>query len=323
MHQQWSDYILNRIELGVLLVDRECKILLWNQYMEHHTGRTAEEVLGQKLFDVFPELPVKWLEKKIQSVFVLKNFAFTSWEQRPWLFKFPHHRPITGGIDFMQQNCVFMPIRQGDSVDAVCIQIFDVTDTAIYQRQLQDAMQRLEESNNRDGLTGIFNRRYLQNRLAAEFDRARRYGGDITLVMFDLDHFKKVNDVYGHLAGDMVLKYVSTTVQSKLRSSDILGRYGGEEFLLILPETPAEGAVLLADRIRAAIAATPVIFNEFEIPVTTSLGVQILTPEHARPEDWMAQADEALYYSKHHGRNQVTLYGPHVKDSVPPPGEGH
>src|SRR4051812_24994069 len=103
-------FVASRIELGILAVDLEMRIVVWNRFLEAHSGHQAAEILGRPLFEVFPELPRAWLERKIKSVAILKNFSFTSWRQRPYLFKFRHHRPITGGIDSMRQDCTFLPI---------------------------------------------------------------------------------------------------------------------------------------------------------------------------------------------------------------------
>ena len=95
------EFIVERLEAGVFVVDRNYRVVLWNRFMAMHSQRSAEEVVGRNLFECFPELPQKWLARKIESVFILKNYAFTSWEQRPFLFRFNHNRPITGGIDAM------------------------------------------------------------------------------------------------------------------------------------------------------------------------------------------------------------------------------
>ncbi len=138
-------FVVDRVEVGIFAVDQAMRVTLWNRFMAVHSGRAADEVLGQNLFDCFPELPRKWLEKKIQSVFVLKNYSFTSWEHRPYLFRFHHNRPITGGIDTMQQNCTFLPVRgDGENVNHVCVTIFDYTDTALYQGRLKSAIADLE-----------------------------------------------------------------------------------------------------------------------------------------------------------------------------------
>jgi diguanylate cyclase (GGDEF)-like protein len=307
------DFIVKWVDVGIFVVNRDMEIMLWNNFMAHHSGKSAAEMVGRNLFQVFEELPQKWLSKKINSVFILKNFAFTSWEQRPYLFRFPHNRPITGGVDFMYQNCTFVPVKnEKGEVDSVCVTLFDATDVGMSQTMLKDALESLAESNNRDGLTGIYNRRYLEQRLSVEFDRARRYGGVCSFILFDLDHFKKVNDTYGHLGGDEVLIEVARRVGTMLRTSDVLGRYGGEEFSIILPGTDLEGAHILAERVRECIAEAPVMFRDTPVPVTISLGINQLQPEEASYEHLIQGADSALYVSKDSGRNLVTRYSPEM-----------
>jgi diguanylate cyclase (GGDEF)-like protein len=261
------------------------------------------------LFESFPELPRKWLERKIESVFVLKNFGFTSWEQRPYLFKFPHNRPVTGGVDCMRQNCTFLPIKNdAGEVTHVCVTLIDVTDSSIYQSMMQEAVERLNEASNRDGLTGIFNRRYLEQALNKEFCRVKRYEGTLSFILLDLDHFKRVNDDIGHLAGDEVLRRTSEILSTCIRESDTLGRYGGEEFAVILPQTSLEGAATLAERLRQCVAAKPITFGDTSIPVSISVGVSELVDETSTYEELIQEADTALYQSKENGRNQVTCF---------------
>jgi signal transduction histidine kinase len=140
------EFIVERIEVGVFAVDRDCRVVLWNRFMATHSRRPASEVVGRNLFECFPELPRKWLERKIESVFVLKNYAFTSWEQRPFLFRFHHNRPITGGIDAMRQNCTLLPQKNSaGEVELVCLTLTDFTDTAMFQGRLNDAIAQLEQ----------------------------------------------------------------------------------------------------------------------------------------------------------------------------------
>ncbi|MBB5017658.1 diguanylate cyclase (GGDEF)-like protein [Chitinivorax tropicus] len=300
--------IVEHIEVGIFVVNSAFEVQLWNQFMVRHSGKTAEEVLSHNLFDLFPELPQKWLEKKLRSVFLLKHFSFVSWEQRPYLFKFPHNRPITGGVDFMQQSCTFMPLRgEQGQIENICALLYDMTDVAIYQRQLQQALHQLEETNNRDALTGVFNRRYTMQRLLNEAERAQRYHSPLSVLMFDLDHFKQINDTLGHLAGDEVLRVCSRHVVQLLRESDILGRFGGEEFLIILPQTDLDGVKLLGDRLRHAIEQLDVLIEDKTIQITASFGGACLMEGMQDIEDLIQVADLALYQSKHAGRNRVTV----------------
>jgi diguanylate cyclase (GGDEF)-like protein len=308
------DFIVKWVDVGIFVVNREMEITLWNNFMINYSGHSATDVVGKNLFECFPELPKAWLSKKINSVFILKNFAFTSWEQRPYLFRFPHNRPITGGVDFMYQNCTFLPVKnaQGE-VESVCVTLFDATDVGMSQSLLKQALDSLSESSNRDGLTGIYNRRYLEQTLSTEFERSQRYGGDFSFIIFDLDFFKKVNDTYGHLGGDDVLVGVSQRVGQLLRATDVLGRYGGEEFAILLPSTDMEGAKILAERIRKAVAETPIMFKETPIPVSISIGLSQAMPEMPNYEQMIHGADMALYASKRAGRNCVTPYSPELE----------
>ncbi|MET3249199.1 two-component system NtrC family sensor kinase [Burkholderia sp. OAS925] len=139
MKTSLSEAIVERVNCGVFTVDRDLRILTWNRFMQSHSGRSAESVVGQNLLDVFPELPRQWLSRKIEGVFVLGTPAYSSWEHRPYLFRFEHSRPITGTIDAMRQNCNFIPIENSrGEVVAVGVAIVDTTDVCIAYGELQD-----------------------------------------------------------------------------------------------------------------------------------------------------------------------------------------
>lgn len=300
--------IIDRVNVGVVVVDKDFIVSVWNQFMQTHSHCTEEEVLGKNLFSCFPDLPKEWLEKKIQSVFLLKNFSFTSWEQRPYLFQFDNTCSLTSNIEHMQQDCTFVPLKneQGE-VEFVCISLVDVTDTSMYQTMLKAAMESLKEISIRDALTGIYNRGHLEDVLATEFRRAKRYHTPLSLIIFDLDDFKLVNDTYGHMAGDEVIRNTAKQIESLLRTSDTAGRYGGEEFLIILPNINRAGAHGLAERMRKQLASSRVPFNNEEIGITISMGISELT-HHPRYEDLVKEADLALYASKAAGKNRATCF---------------
>jgi diguanylate cyclase (GGDEF)-like protein len=305
------NFIVDRANVGIFVINREREIVLWNQFMEIHSDKKADEVVGQNLFQAFPELPQKWLDRKIENLLILKNFSFTSWEQRPYLFKFAHNRPVTGGVECMRQDCTLMPVKDDNGeVQYVCFTLFDVTDTSMYQSQLQETTEKLRELSNLDGLTQLFNRRYIEESLSTEYDRARRYDNKLSVILTDIDFFKKVNDVHGHLAGDEVLRVVSQRLANGLRHSDILGRYGGEEFLIILPETDIEGAQVLAERLRNAIQAESIETEGESLNISISLGVTQLHDKTLAYAQLIAEADLALYQSKENGRNCTTLFDP-------------
>jgi diguanylate cyclase (GGDEF)-like protein len=157
-----------------------------------------------------------------------------------------------------------------------------------------------------DALTQVRNRRYFQDQISVESERALRHGRTLTLVMADIDHFKNINDEFGHFVGDTVLKAVAQHLQHQVRSIDTIARYGGEEFALILPDTPFENAMKVAERIRESIANMEIKNPEGpDLHLTISMGVASL-PDHARTaNDLISNADAALYQAKRQGRNQT------------------
>jgi len=171
--------------------------------------------------------------------------------------------------------------------------------------RLQAALQELAV---RDSLTGMYNRRYLDETLEREVSRARREGNPLSLVMLDIDHFKQVNDTYGHQVGDEALRMLANTLQADIRTEDVACRYGGEEFLILLPNMPLETAMQRAEAWRGAIEGLSATLGNFPIAFTISLGVAAY-PEHGKtPDDLTRCADQALYRAKHGGRNQICVF---------------
>ena len=172
----------------------------------------------------------------------------------------------------------------------------------------QKAQQKLFELATVDELTQVFNRRFFLEMAEKEFSRAKRHGQNMAVMMIDLDHFKAVNDNYGHSVGDEVLKTVSMVFRKNLREEDIIGRIGGEEFAVVLPETQQVEARQAAERIRQAVQNHTVVWGGREIGVTVSLGIIAGSPEGVQGLDqWIILADKALYSAKEGGRNQVVL----------------
>ncbi|MBL4636433.1 MAG: GGDEF domain-containing protein [Kofleriaceae bacterium] len=156
-----------------------------------------------------------------------------------------------------------------------------------------------------DGLTQIFNKRYFTETLEREIGRALRYRRHLSLIMFDIDHFKKVNDNYGHLAGDHILRALAAAIKTRIRREDILARYGGEEFAIVLPEIERENAAVFAEKIRMLIERTSFEFESLQIPIRISVGVASLTQELEDCDALVKRADEKLYEAKNSGRNRV------------------
>lgn len=156
-----------------------------------------------------------------------------------------------------------------------------------------------------DGLTQIFNKRYFLETLEREMGRAQRYRRELSLIMFDIDHFKRINDTYGHLAGDYVLKHLALVLRGRLRREDILARYGGEEFAIILPEIDNYNALQIGEKVRSIIERASFRFEDTDIPVTVSVGIASLAPDMQDTETFIRTSDAYLYQAKNSGRNRV------------------
>src|SRR3569833_365800 len=228
------DILVDRINIGIFGVNRNMEITLWNRFMESHSGKSAAEVMGKKLFECFDALP-----------------------------------------------------------------------HSILQNMMREAMSALAEASHRDGLTGIHNRRYIEEAVAKEFGRVQRYGGTLSIILFDLDNFKTIYDTLGHLTGDEVLRSAAKSIGTGVRTTDTFGRYGGEEFMALLPATNIDGAMILAERLRNHLASLPVIHGGLTVSVTVSAGVAEWQPNMQRYENLIKAADQALYRAKEQGRNCV------------------
>ena len=160
-----------------------------------------------------------------------------------------------------------------------------------------------------DGLTGLYNKRYFNEALDRELQRANRYSRPLSLLLFDIDHFKSKNDQFGHVAGDALLKQLAQAVKDKLRAQDVLARVGGEEFGVLLPEVDSEGAFTTAEKIRVVVENTPFSFDGEKMPSTISIGVATNGPKLAAALALYGAADAALYSAKARGRNRSVVSG--------------
>jgi diguanylate cyclase (GGDEF)-like protein len=197
-------------------------------------------------------------------------------------------------------------LDDGDQIQlgGICTLKFTLVDELDLEYQ-----RRMHEAALYDPLTGVYNRRCLDERLRAESAAVQRHGGALSLLLLDIDHFKRVNDEHGHLAGDAVLKAIAGGLQAQLRREDLIARYGGEEFAVIARGTSLDGAELFAERLRQWVESAVCLHDGAELRVTTSIGVAQSEPG-TTPQQLVEAADAGLYRAKHRGRNQVvaTLY---------------
>ena len=293
--------VFDMVDIGLVVLDKDLRIRHWNRWMQLHSDTDADKMIGSLVFESFPNLKQPRFINNCKAVLTFGSFSFFSQKLHHYLFPFKPVSSFDSQFDFMQQNCTMGPLRNEDgSIEYIFIAIHDVTETVNYE-------QKLMEMNLRDTLTEIHNRRSLEISLKEEIERHKRYGHPLSMIMFDIDYFKRVNDTYGHQCGDFILKQIAETIENNLRSHDIFARYGGEEFCCLLPETSIEQAANLAERFRQKISQKPYRYQDTNIDVTISLGVSTLNEETITAEMLLKKADTGLYAAKDAGRDRVVV----------------
>jgi len=209
----------------------------------------------------------------------------------------------TNGSFINGERVAHRVLEEGDKIQVGTSVILKFT----YHDELDEDFQRqMFESASRDALTQVYNKRFFMEQLASEHAYAARHGTDLSLLMFDIDHFKSINDTHGHLAGDYVLAELTRVLMPAIRTEDIVARYGGEEFVVLSRTTGAAAAAHLAERLRRSIEQHPFMFADKIVRVTVSIGISYMpAPEIKSAEDMIACADRALYEAKNGGRNRV------------------
>jgi diguanylate cyclase (GGDEF)-like protein/PAS domain S-box-containing protein len=282
------------------------KLRGYDQYGEDFTGRIPEIRFHKENVS-----NIKWICENKKPLVVPDTYACPGWvikntsvQVRSWLgVPIIAQDQVIGILGLDKHESGFYNNEHAERLSLFVSQ----ASIAIEKALLFAELQRLAVV---DTLTGYFNRRYFYEQTELEFERSRRYLHPISMIMFDLDHFKNVNDKFGHLVGDEVLIHVTRICRQELREVDLTGRYGGEEFLILLPETRIEKARQVAERLRKSVMENPFIFNQRPIKVTISLGVASIEQidEADRVETLIHQADLALYLAKADGRNAVHIW---------------
>lgn len=301
------NHMANGFALHEIICDHEGKpvdyrFLEVNPSFEKMTGLARDKWLGKRVKEVLPDLESYWIDNygKVALTGEPEYFENYSKELGQWFATYSY-RPAAKQFAVVVQNISARKLAE-IALNNANIQLQQKLDQI---NQLQDL---LRDQAMRDALTGLYNRRYLDETLERELSRARRESYPLCLLMIDLDHFKKVNDSYGHQAGDEVLRMFSALLSESARAEDIPCRYGGEEFLLLLPKMPLEIARQRAEQLRAEFAARVIKVGQYHIQETLSVGIAAFPDHGTLPDELTRNADLALYQAKQNGRNCVVNY---------------
>ncbi|MFA9216001.1 MAG: diguanylate cyclase [Sphingomonadaceae bacterium] len=306
--------VLCSVNVGTIVLDSERRIVVWNSWMERHTGLPWDVVLGRDFYTVFSELQGHRVDAALQQA-LYNNFP-SLLSQTLNKAPFPLYAQAGAPVaERLQQAVEVTPLNMPGVARHCLIQITDVSIAVTREKLLREQTMVLRSQTFSDGLTGIANRRHFDVAIEKEQRRAKRGGLALSLLMIDIDHFKAYNDHYGHQKGDQCLIQVASALASMLkRPCDLMARYGGEEFAMILPDTDVEQAMLVGEQLRRRAL-------ELDIPherslgelrrVTVSIGITSQPPTLAVEIDALINAaDRALYRAKHNGRNRVEFLLP-------------
>ena len=291
-----NDNFLDIVENGILILDRDLKVYFWNSWLELNTSISKTKIENKKLSDFFDNTTLKSLKRKVNITLKLDTATFIDAKINKFLIPINREKITNSIFKFMQQDITIKKFKY----DLVAVLIYDVTPLLEAEYVISRQLEKVKKLATTDNLTQIHNRQKFNTVLEQEIKRAQRHNRKLSLILFDIDHFKLVNDTYGHLVGDDVLKAIVNVVSSLIRKSDVFARWGGEEFTVLLPETDINGAKLLAEKLRSKIDET--VFDVVGHK-TCSFGVSEYI-KHSK-EELINEADEALYFVKENGRNAV------------------
>lgn len=303
--------VLRALNIGAVVLDDACRVVVWNCWMDRHSGHAAAAVLGRDFFVLFPELKGKRIEGAVRQA-LRDNFpSVLSQTLHKAPFALYTSAPARASGELMQQAVAVTPFEVPGSPRLCLIQITDVSVAVARERLLRDQALELRSQTFSDGLTGIANRRHFDVAIEKEVRRAKRAGTPLSLMMIDIDYFKAYNDHYGHQQGDDSLIKVAAALAKMLqRPADLIARYGGEEFAVILPEMDVGHSMRMAEAMRQTIVGLqiPHAKSEQGQHVTVSIGLAAYTDEIGDIADLVGAADRALYTAKRAGRNRVAMH---------------
>ncbi|MEB3199604.1 MAG: sensor domain-containing diguanylate cyclase [Synechococcaceae cyanobacterium] len=323
--EQLLTLFIDQAPVAIAMFDRGMRYVAASRRWISDFGLEGRPLRGQSHYDLFPEIPNRWRQlhqRGLQGEVISDDndcfqrangsLQWLRWEIRPW-----YRQQRQGGILIFSED-----ISERKQAEIKLLRLNQELEQIVSDRtaqleqtiadlhlSLQDAdrlRQELHEQSIHDPLTGLYNRRFLEEALTHELARARRLQTHLSVMMLDLDSFKQLNDVHGHLFGDTILRSTGATILRTIRGSDIACRYGGDEFAIVLPSTDLRRARLLADHLRHSLnGAMPQLVGAEQPRIRFSFGVSALNGRGMTEEELLRSADQALYDAKHSGGDQV------------------
>ncbi|OAI07930.1 diguanylate cyclase [Methylomonas methanica] len=282
---------LETVEHGVVITDVNANIEWANKAFETLTGFSRHEAIGMR--------PNELVKSGKQDPTFYQNLWDTILSGNTWRGEIVNRRK---NGELYDEELVISPVKDQQG----CIRHFvGVKQDVSERKRIQTELWELATT---DGLTGFLNRRHFMARLENEFARVQRNNHRVAVLMLDLDHFKQINDGYGHPTGDAMLQHFAGIIRAELRKIDVVGRIGGEEFAIFMPETDAEPAIIIAERLRNVLADTPLVIDKHTISITVSIGIALMHADSGTADCVLTKADKALYTAKENGRNSVRVW---------------
>ncbi len=305
MHNLDNDIIFNTINTGILIIDEQMTILAWNRWLEVHTSLKKDEVVNQVLVDLFPEIDEKKLKRKIKTVLVTNSTSFYSVDPHRFLIPIKLSNITKVHYDFMQQDITIAPYKPDKKL--VAIYVYDKTAVCETNAALEKLNKDLRELSYKDPMTNAYNRRYFYEESAKLLSLASRDQRDSCIIILDIDKFKDINDTYGHDVGDEVIVKLAHLLKEHVRNSDIVARFGGEEFVIFLYNTDLYNATHIAEVMKEDIHKVNINAGNEIINFTASFGVAKFNKDLDENdiEHTISRADKCLYVAKKKGRNKV------------------
>jgi diguanylate cyclase (GGDEF)-like protein/PAS domain S-box-containing protein len=294
--ERFLNTIFDSIRDPFCIFDNEFRVIRANEAYAHLKGTTVDDLIGRRCFEALEKS-----DRVCEGCVVNKSFHAADPCAKEKQIE------LRDGTSVWVEIYTY-PIMDDDAnVTHVIEYTRDVTERKKTEEEKRRLIERLEYLSRTDSLTGLMNRRALTDSLLYEVDRAKRYGDVVSLILGDIDNFKEINDTYGHDTGDRALQTLSGLLKTILRKTDIAGRYGGDEFMLILPATSALGAENLADKLLNVVRNAELLYHDGKpIRLSLSIGIAGLKPDDGNIDTLIKRADDAMYASKQGGRNRVT-----------------